>query len=93
LLLNASPSKLTRLLLDDADGRFRITAKDTNSTEPWVKHASGRLLREPGRARLTQSELSLPTRAPDFTGQTHNALTCAVGLDYGPAFRAVSHGW
>lgn len=93
LLLNASPSKLTRLLLDDADGRFRITAKDTNSTEPWVKHASGRLLREPGRARLTQSELSLPTRAPDFTGATHNALTCAVGLDYGPAFRAVSHGW
>lgn len=93
LLLNASPSKLTRFLLDDADGRFRITAKDTNSTEPWVKHASGRLLREPGQARLTQATLSLPNRPPDFTGDTHNALTCAVGLDYGPAFRAVSHGW
>ncbi|CUI66711.1 type I polyketide synthase [Achromobacter kerstersii] len=93
LLLNASPSKLTRFLLDDSDGRFRITAKDTNSAEPWVKHASGRLLREPGLARLHQDLLTLPTRAPDFTGETHNALTRAVGLDYGPAFRAVSHGW
>lgn len=93
LLLNASPSKLTRLLLDDADGRFRITAKDTHSTEPWTKHASGRLLREPGVARLKSEALSLPTRPPDFTGDTHNTLTRAVGLDYGPAFRAVSHGW
>lgn len=93
LLLDASPSKLTRVLLDEGDGRFRITAKDVNSTEPWVKHASGRLLREPGRARLTQPDLTLPERAPDFTGQTHNALTQSVGLDYGPAFRAVAHGW
>ncbi|MGE8635006.1 MAG: acyltransferase domain-containing protein, partial [Achromobacter piechaudii] len=52
LLVNASPTKLTRVLLDDADGRFRITAKDINSSEPWVKHASGRILREPGMARL-----------------------------------------
>ena len=93
LLLNAAPSKLTRLLLDDADGRFRITARDSNSTEPWVKHASGRLLREARPVRLTQANLSLPDRAPDFTGDTHNALTRAVGLDYGPAFQAVSHGW
>lgn len=93
LLLNAAPSKLTRLLLDDADGRFRINAKDSNSTEPWVKHASGRLLREASAARLVQGKLILPTRAPDFTGDTHEALTRAVGLDYGTAFRAVSHGW
>ncbi|MGH8816180.1 MAG: acyltransferase domain-containing protein, partial [Achromobacter pestifer] len=93
LLLNASPSKLTRFVLDDSDGRFRINAKDTNSTEPWSKHASGRLLREARPARLTQPTLTLPNRAPDFTGDTHNALTRAVGLDYGPAFRAVTHGW
>jgi acyl transferase domain-containing protein/NADPH:quinone reductase-like Zn-dependent oxidoreductase/acyl carrier protein len=93
LLLNASPSKLTRFLLDDADGRFRINAKDSNSTEPWVKHASGRLLREAGSARLTQAKLALPNRTPDFTGDTHEVLTRAVGLDYGTAFRAVSHGW
>ncbi|TRM53550.1 type I polyketide synthase [Achromobacter sp. LC458] len=93
LLLNTSPSKLTRLLLDDTDGRFRITAKDVGSAEPWVKHASGRLLREPGIGRLTQDTLSLPERAPDFTGQTHNMLTQSVGLDYGPAFCAVAHGW
>lgn len=93
LLLNAAPSKLLRLHLDDSDGRFRINAKDTGSTEPWVRHASGRLLREPRLTRLTQAELTLPDRAPDFTGDSHTALTCAVGLDYGPAFRAVSHGW
>ncbi|CAB3871474.1 type I polyketide synthase [Achromobacter piechaudii] len=93
LLVNASPTKLTRVLLDDADGRFRITAKDINSSEPWVKHASGRILREPGMARLKSAPLSLPSRLPDFTAETHNALTRAVGLDYGPAFQAVSHGW
>ncbi|MFD4840010.1 SDR family NAD(P)-dependent oxidoreductase [Achromobacter sp. NPDC058515] len=93
LLLNASPGKLTRFLLDDADGRFRIMAKDGNSAEPWARHASGRLLREPGLARLPQAALVLPGRSPDFTGEAHSVLTRAVGLDYGPAFRAVSHGW
>ena len=93
LLLNASPSKLTRLLLDDADGRFRITAKDANSPSPWVKHASGRLLCEAGAARLTQDTLVLPCSVPDFTASMHEALTRSVGLDYGPAYRAVSHGW
>lgn len=93
LLLNAAPSKVLRMQLDDADGRFRINAKDTGSTEPWVRHASGRLLREPRLTRLTQPALTLPQRPPDFTGESHNALTRAVGLDYGPAFRAVKHGW
>lgn len=93
LLLNPSPSKLTRFVLDDSDGRFRINAKEVNSAEPWVKHASGRLLREARPARLTQANLTLPSRTPDFTGDSHNALTRAVGLDYGPAFRAVAHGW
>lgn len=93
LLLNAAPSKVTRFLLDDSDGRFRITAKDSGSTEPWVKHASGRLLREPRLSRLTQLALLLPERPPDFTGESHNALTRAVGLDYGPGFQAVKHGW
>jgi phthiocerol/phenolphthiocerol synthesis type-I polyketide synthase C len=93
LLLNASPSKLTRLLLDEADGRFRITAKEANSAAPWVKHASGRLLCEAGAARLTQATLILPSSAPDFTAPMHEALTRSIGLDYGPAYRAVSHGW
>lgn len=93
LLLSAAPGKLLRLLLDDGDGRFRITSKETGSTEPWTRHASGRLLREPRLTRLTRPGLALPERAPDFTGDSHNALTRAVGLDYGPAFRAVKHGW
>ncbi|SIT31348.1 type I polyketide synthase [Achromobacter sp. MFA1 R4] len=93
LLLGAAPSKVLRMQLDNSDGRFRINAKDIGSTEPWVRHASGRLLREPRLARLTQPALTLPTRPPDFTRDTHNALTCAVGLDYGPAFQAVKHGW
>ncbi|RYF66153.1 MAG: beta-ketoacyl synthase, partial [Comamonadaceae bacterium] len=34
-----------------------------------------------------------PTRAPDFNGEDHLALTRAVGLSYGPAYTAVVHGW
>ncbi|WP_175691823.1 acyltransferase domain-containing protein, partial [Burkholderia anthina] len=44
LLLSAAPSKITRLSLDEGDGRFRLRSKQVGSTDPWTEHASGRLL-------------------------------------------------
>ncbi len=36
---------------------------------------------------------AISSRIPDFTEATHHALTRQVGLQYGPAFRAIRHGW
>ncbi|MBV7486182.1 type I polyketide synthase [Bordetella sp. BOR01] len=93
LLLAAAPSKRVRFTLDPADGVFRIHAKELGSTEPWALHATGRILREPGSALLTDSPVQQPDRPADFTADAHFRLTHAVGLDYGPAFRAIKHGW
>ncbi|PRF36381.1 type I polyketide synthase [Burkholderia multivorans] len=93
LLLSAAPSKITRLSLDDSDGRFRLRSKQVGSTDPWTVHASGRLLSGANPQQLTETAPALPAREPDFTGETHLALTRAAELDYGPAFQAVSHGW
>ncbi|WZB77368.1 polyketide synthase dehydratase domain-containing protein [Achromobacter insuavis] len=37
--------------------------------------------------------IDLAHARPDFLEAEHNQLTCAVGLAYGPAFRAIQHGW
>ncbi|WP_175786805.1 type I polyketide synthase [Burkholderia anthina] len=93
LLLSAAPSKITRLSLDEGDGRFRLRSKQVGSTDPWTEHASGRLLAGANAQQLAETAPALPEREPDFTGATHLALTRAAELDYGPAFQAVSHGW
>ena len=91
LLLAASPSKLTRLSIDESDGRFRLRSKDTGSNDGWIEHASGRVIA--GSQPPEASAPPLPGRRPDFTGETHLKLTRMVELTYGPAFQAVSHGW
>lgn len=92
-LLLDSASKLMRLTLDSSDGRFSIRGKDVGSTDPWIDHASGRVLRNAGALLLNESVPTLPGRAPDFSGDDHVALTRAAGLEYGPAFQAILHGW
>ncbi|HEY0296650.1 MAG TPA: type I polyketide synthase, partial [Bordetella sp.] len=93
LLLAASPSKITRLHLDESDGRFWLRGKETGSTDPWMLHASGRILTHARPEQLDEAAPPLPGRRPDFTGDSHLALTRKAELAYGPAFQAVSHGW
>lgn len=93
LILGSSPSKRVRFDLDQEDGRFRIMGREQGSASPWTEHATGRI-REANAVPLRDSvALNLPQRAPDFLESEHNQLTCAVGLAYGPAFRAILHGW
>jgi len=93
LLLAPAPSKIVRLALDGSDGRLRIVAKDQGTDAPWTLYATGRVLPAPGAALLNRPALRVPTRKPDFSAADHAALTRLVGLDYGPAFQAVAHGW
>ena len=93
LLLEADHTKIVRLVLEPADGRFAITAKTHGAEDGFAPHATGRILAEPKETGLTQAPVAWPTRAPDFVGADHTALTEMVGLSYGPAYRAVAHGW
>lgn len=89
-----SGTKRVRVILDKDDGRLRIEGRDQNSADPWTLHATARILEETGSVPLRgDTVLSLPARDPDFVEADHNRLTRLVGLQYGPAFRVISHGW
>jgi phthiocerol/phenolphthiocerol synthesis type-I polyketide synthase C len=93
LLLALEPSRTVRCAVDPRDGQFSVKSREQLKQEPWVMHAAARVLREPTEIRLRRTLGTLPSRTPDFTDASHTVLTRAVGLDYGPAFRAVTHGW
>ncbi len=93
LMLSDELAKSIQLSIDAADGTISIKGKGQNSVDGWMIHAVGRA---PGETASLLAELSLanlPTRAPDFTGAEHVALTEAVGLNYGVSFKAVERGW
>jgi acyl transferase domain-containing protein/NADPH:quinone reductase-like Zn-dependent oxidoreductase/acyl carrier protein len=93
LLLAQEPSRTVRCAVDPRDGQFAVKSREQIKQEPWTLHAVARVLREPTEIRLHRTLGALPTRPPDFTGALHDMYTRAIGLDYGPAFRAVAHGW
>ena len=93
LLLAQEPTQLLRCALDPRDGQLSIKSREELKQEQWTLNAVGRILREPGGIRLARTLGELPARLPDFTAQTHHLLTVAAGLNYGPAYRAIEHGW
>lgn len=93
LVLHAESSKRVRVQIDSSDGSVSIVSRSTSQEEPWARHVVARL---PGEARgvlLNEPAPALPSRAADFTRAEHLQLTCAVGLNYGPAYQAIEAGW
>ncbi|SPE21094.1 Polyketide synthase (fragment) [Burkholderiales bacterium] len=93
LLLSKERTHKMRLAIDPQDGSFSVRTRELLSGDAWTLHAVGRILREPGQVRLHRTLGPLPTRQPDFNGHSHEALAIAAGLGYGPAFKAIEHGW
>ncbi len=93
LLLDAGVSRQIRVTLEPSDGRMLVQARTIGSDEPWRLHARARVLPEPGKSLPPGTVPDVPEREPDFNGELHDTLTRAVGLNYGSAYCAVSHGW
>jgi acyl transferase domain-containing protein/NADPH:quinone reductase-like Zn-dependent oxidoreductase/NADP-dependent 3-hydroxy acid dehydrogenase YdfG/acyl carrier protein len=93
LLLAAEPARVVRSVLDAHDGRVAIKSHEYLKQEPWILHASGRILGEASGRKLERILGELPMRRADFTGASHHLLTTAAGLNYGPGFRAIEQGW
>jgi acyl transferase domain-containing protein/NADPH:quinone reductase-like Zn-dependent oxidoreductase/NAD(P)-dependent dehydrogenase (short-subunit alcohol dehydrogenase family)/acyl carrier protein len=92
LNLPADKLRVLRVSLDPADGRLQMRSREHTGDGEWTLHATARLIEESGHA-TPPSRTPAATRAPDFIEAAHTALTRSVGLDYGPAFRAIDVGW
>lgn len=93
LLLTETQTKLIRTQIESADGSLSIRARDYAVGSAWTIHSKARIRPEPSNLRLQQVSLVLPHQQPDFTGNSHHALTLLAGLEYGPAFQCIKHGW
>jgi acyl transferase domain-containing protein/NADPH:quinone reductase-like Zn-dependent oxidoreductase/acyl carrier protein len=93
LMLAEEPSRTLRCALDARDGQLTIKSREHPVPGPWTLQAVARILREATALRLTRTLDALPTRQPDFTARSHGLLTVGAGLDYGPGFQAIDHGW
>ncbi|MDR0238832.1 MAG: SDR family NAD(P)-dependent oxidoreductase [Deltaproteobacteria bacterium] len=77
-----------RCLLDPRDGDFRILSRPRLSAGGWNQHASGCVLSAAGRVP-SANMAALPDDAMRVDGTSLYTMASALGLDYGPAFRAV----
>lgn len=93
LLLNDQISKETRFSIEPKDGSFKIIGREYTSSEPWTLHARGRILVESQGLQLLLKAPSVISRKPDFISTDHEMLFKTAGLNYGPAFQCISHGW
>jgi len=93
LLLSSEGSKKVRVQVEEADGTLRITSRSLAQREDWVQHVVARLPGEACGVLLGGRAPALPQRPADFSAEQHLALTCAVGLNYGPAYQTVAAAW
>jgi len=93
LLLSHDHSKVLRFSLKAADGRFTLRSRELAKSSDWLQHSVGRVLIEASGKALDLAAPDIPNRAPDFDHAGHSRLTESVGLEYGAAFQAISHGW
>jgi len=79
----------TRLVIGPRDGAFQILGRRRLTDDPWTVHAAGRLAKS-AATPAPRSAIEAPGPAATvLSGAEHHALTQAVGLDYGPAFRGL----
>jgi phthiocerol/phenolphthiocerol synthesis type-I polyketide synthase C len=93
LLLEKAASKVVRTHLDDANGNVVINARPHAKEGEWQAHVKARWFAGSAGRLLTQRASPLPEREADFNQGQHLAAAAYIGLDYGPAFQAVSEGW
>lgn len=92
--LDERHSKVVRLNINPHDGSGSISSRELLGEEPWKVHAVCRILTPANDYRLEKlSRLELPQRTPDFSAEGHKARTVLAGLQYGPAFSLIRHGW
>lgn len=93
MLLADRPTKVARFSLDSDQGHFSYASRELVNGTDWTQHFRGRMTNENSGLSLIRPVPPIPDRSPDFTLAEHLELARSIGLDYGEAFQAVSHGW
>lgn len=93
LLLDDAQTKVVRTRIEAQTGAIRIQARPHAHEGEWQEHVRARWFSGSAGRLLQRRSAALPERTPDFTREQHLAAATEIGLEYGPAFQAISHGW
>jgi len=93
LALAPGASRRLRVETSPDGGSVEVLGRDPAPDAAWVRHMSARLPGETHATLLAGLDVAVPDRSPDFDAEGHYGETRRAGLDYGPAFRTVLHGW
>ncbi|MGB0749261.1 MAG: beta-ketoacyl synthase N-terminal-like domain-containing protein, partial [Magnetospiraceae bacterium] len=90
LVLEEDSGKSVRFLLSADDGTFAIESRERLSADPWTQNVVGRFgghvqVSGPGKDRMEPG-----AGGKAISATAHYDLALSLGLDYGPAFQAVS---
>jgi acyl transferase domain-containing protein/NADPH:quinone reductase-like Zn-dependent oxidoreductase/acyl carrier protein len=91
LLLEEKKSKTIRVILDEHDARLSITSRERLSEEPWMTHATARVLPSAMPEALSSGG-AVDEKSPNEVTLTSVELyqsAARLGLEYGEAFRPV----
>jgi acyl transferase domain-containing protein/NADPH:quinone reductase-like Zn-dependent oxidoreductase/acyl carrier protein len=92
LVLDEGGARTVRFAFEGEHGRFAIRSRRRMSEDAWQLHVVGRVLADAALPRDAEA-FALPARNPDVTGARHYEAAKRAGLEYGPAFQAVSRVW
>ena len=86
---------ILRLHLDTDDGQFAVYSRARVPDAPWHLNATGRLpvTPVPPRQRSIDRQALEMRCSADFDAPAFYSHTARLGLEYGPAFRCLRHGW
>jgi len=86
LVLPDKRSKTVRFDLEEESGRFTIQSRDRMSEDAWQPHAVGRIA--PKAAKIRPRPIESPS-TPEGSAEEIYLTASELGLNYGPAFRAL----
>jgi len=90
LVLDESRSRDVQLVMSpraDDQADFEVFSRPSGSDDPWVSHAGGRVVR--ASAQLDPSDMRAVPGASPVDIDAYQSRMRAVGLEYGPSFRAL----
>ncbi len=93
LLLNEDHAKVIRTEILNPSGQLKLLSRNLANGHDWIQHLVGRIVPSATGRKLDLEMPSAPRRKPDFTLASHTELTEWTGLQYGPAFKTITHGW
>jgi phthiocerol/phenolphthiocerol synthesis type-I polyketide synthase C len=91
LLLEEKKSKTIRIILDEHDSRLSILSRERLSEEPWMTHATVRVLPSAISEALASGSAGKEQSSKELvlTGDELYQSAARLGLEYGEAFRPV----